>query len=54
MDTHLQTYAELVLEYERVSSELTDLKKEYEENTIIQSMNDMKTIYESQKENLIK
>lgn len=54
MDTHLQTYAELVLEYERVSSELTDLKKEYEENTIIQSMNDMKTIYESQKRKLNK
>jgi len=43
-----KTYDELFLEYERVSEELTKLKKECEENTIIQSMNDMKKMYESQ------
>lgn len=54
MDASLQTYAELLLEYERVSSELTTLKKECEENTIIQSMNDMKKVYEKQKEKIDK
>jgi hypothetical protein len=52
--SQLQTYAELVLEYERVTSELSKLKKEYEENTIIQSMNDMKTIYDGQTKKLEK
>lgn len=46
--SQIQTYAELFLEYESVSSELNKLKKEYEENTIIQSMNDMKQIYNNQ------
>jgi hypothetical protein len=54
MDSNLQTYAELVLEYERVSEELSKLKKECEENTIIQSMNDMKKVYEAQKEKIDK
>lgn len=54
MDANLQTYADLVLEYERVSSELSTLKKECEENTIIQSMNDMKTVYEKQKDKIDK
>jgi hypothetical protein len=44
----LKTYDELIIEYERVSDELTNLKKDYEENTIIQSMNDMKQIYDKQ------
>ena len=43
-----QDYTDLVLEYERVNLELIKLKKEYEENTIIQSMNDMKQIYDKQ------
>lgn len=54
MDENMQTYADLLLEYERVSSELTTLKKECEENTIIQSMNDMKKVYEKQKEKIDK
>jgi hypothetical protein len=49
-----QTYDELFLEYERVSEELTKLKKECEENTIIQSMNDMKKTYESQSKKIDK
>lgn len=54
MEPNLQTYADLVLEYERVSSELSKLKKECEENTIIQSMNDMKKVYEKQQEKIEK
>ena len=54
MDENVQTYADLLLEYERVSSELATLKKECEENTIIQSMNDMKKVYEKQKEKIDK
>lgn len=50
----IQTHAELVLEYERVSSELNKLKKEYEENTIIQSMNDMKKMYDEKTKKLNK
>ena len=50
----VQTYAELVLEYERVSSELSQLKKDYEENTVIQSMNDMKKTYDEQTKKLDK
>jgi|GWRWMinimDraft_5_1066013.scaffolds.fasta_scaffold127344_1 hypothetical protein len=46
--SRIQTYAELFLEYESISSELNKLKKDYEENTIIQSMNDMKQIYDKQ------
>jgi hypothetical protein len=41
-----QDYAELVLEYERINLELNKLKKDYEENTVIQSMNDMKHMYD--------
>lgn len=54
METSLQTYAELLLEYERVSGELNKLKKDCEENTIIQSMNDMKKVYEAQQEKIEK
>ncbi len=46
--SQIQTYAELITDYERVSAELTKLKKDYEENTIIQSMNDMKKMYDAQ------
>ncbi len=40
--------AELLVEYEVIKSELNKLKKDYEENTIIQSMNDMKEVYDKQ------
>lgn len=43
-----QTYDEVLLQYESVSFELNKLKKDYEENTIIQSMNDMKEVYDKQ------
>lgn len=52
--SQIQTYAELVLEYERVSAELIKLKKDYEENTIIQSMNDMKKMYDDQSKKIEK
>lgn len=45
---HAQTYDEVLLQYESVSFELNKLKKDYEENTIIQSMNDMKEVYDKQ------
>lgn len=50
----VQTYEELVLEHERLIEELSKLKKECEENTIIQSMNDMKKTYESQSKKIDK
>lgn len=49
-----QTYSELLSEYDKLNAELTTLKKECEENTIIQSMNDMKTVYESQRKKIEK
>ena len=52
--SQIQTYDELVLDYERVSEELSKLKKECEENTIIQSMNDMKKTYEAQSKKIDK
>ena len=48
MSENLENYSKLLIEYEKVVNELIQLKKEYEENTIIQSMNDMKTVYDSQ------
>lgn len=42
------------LEYEHLLTELTNLKKEYEENTVIQSMNDMKEMYDTQQKNIKK
>jgi hypothetical protein len=50
----VQTYEELVLECERLKEELNKLKKDCEENTIIQSMNDMKTTYEAQSKKIDK
>lgn len=41
-------------DYEHLLTELTTLKKEYEENTIIQSMNDMKEMYDIQEKNIKK
>jgi hypothetical protein len=52
--SQVQTYAELLLEYDRVNDELSKLRKECEENTIIQSMNDMKKTYESQSKKIDK
>ena len=49
-----QTYDEVLLKYESVSFELNKLKKDYEENTIIQSMNDMKEVYDKQTKKLEK
>lgn len=54
MNEPVQTYEDLLVEYERVNSELSALKKECEENTVIQSMNDMKKVYEKQKEKIDK
>lgn len=42
------------LDYEHLLTELTNLKKEYEENTVIQSMNDMKEMYDTQEKNIKK
>lgn len=50
----VQTYEELVLECERLKEELNKLKKDCEENTIIQSMNDMKKTYEAQSKKIDK
>lgn len=50
----VQTYEDLVLECERLKEELNKLKKDCEENTIIQSMNDMKTTYEAQSKKIDK
>jgi hypothetical protein len=52
--SHPAEVAKLVLEYELIKSELNKLKKEYEENTIIQSMNDMKQVYDKQSKKLEK
>ena len=52
--SQVQTYEELVLECERLKEELNKLKKDCEENTIIQSMNDMKTTYEAQSKKIDK
>jgi hypoxanthine phosphoribosyltransferase len=41
-------------DYEHLLTELTNLKKEYEENTVIQSMNDMKEMYDIQEKNIKK
>ena len=41
-----KTYEELVCENNRLRKELDDLKYEYQENTIVQSMNDMKRRYD--------
>ena len=54
MSQEEQTYDELILKYESVSFELNKLKKDYEENTIIQSMNDMKEVYDKQTKKLEK
>lgn len=43
-----ETYDELLLKYECMTIEFNNLKKDYEENTIIQSMNDMKQVYDTQ------
>lgn len=45
---------ELMLEYENVKYELNKLRKEYEENTVIQSMNDMKKMYDTQTQKMKK
>ena len=45
---------ELILEHTRLTEELSKLKKECEENTIIQSMNDMKKTYEEQSKKIDK
>jgi len=50
----IQKYDELLLDYERVTEELNKLKKDCEENTIIQSMNDMKKMYETQEKKIEK
>lgn len=52
--SRFQTQEELVLEYEKINEELSKLKKECEENTIIQSMNDMKKTYENQSKKIEK
>lgn len=41
-----QEYQDLLIEYEKLNIELVELRKEYKENTIIQSMNDMKKMYD--------
>jgi len=49
MTTEKINYDNLLKEYKNVCSELETLKTEYQENTIVQSMNDMKKIYHDQK-----
>jgi hypothetical protein len=44
-----KNYDKLLADYKKVCNELDMIKKEYQENTIIQSMNDMKKIYNEQK-----
>jgi len=44
--SQLQAYAELTVKYENLKIEMMRLKEEYQENTIIQSMNDMKVMYD--------
>lgn len=41
-----KTYEELLCDNNKLRKELDDLKHEYQENTIIQSMNDMKRRYD--------
>lgn len=41
-----KTYDALIIEYEELLSKYNDLKYDYQENTIVQSMNDMKKRYE--------
>lgn len=52
--TQTPQVAELLVKYESIKSELDNLKKEYEENTIIQSMNDMKQVYDKQSKKMEK
>jgi hypothetical protein len=52
--SQINNSGELILEYENLKYELSKLKKEYEENTIIQSMNDMKKMYDIQSQKMQK
>jgi len=47
--TNEKNYDKLLADYNKVCNELEAMKQEYQENTIIQSMNDMKKIYQDQK-----
>lgn len=47
-------YDKLLLDYEILENEHKKLQNEYSENTIIQSMNDMKDVYNSQKKKIEK
>jgi len=47
--TNDKNYDKLLADYNKVCNELEMIKQEYQENTIIQSMNDMKKIYQDQK-----
>jgi putative cell wall-binding protein len=53
-EPQIPNVAELLVEYELIKSELNKLKKDYEENTIIQSMNDMKHVYDKQSKKMEK
>jgi len=47
-------YDKLLLDYETLENEYKDLQSDYSENTIIQSMNDMKDVYNHQKKKIEK
>lgn len=46
------TYLELKKKYNKLTEEYNNLKNEYSENTIIQSMNSMKELYEEKEHEL--
>lgn len=53
MATQLEEFIKLKEQYDLLSNQYENLKKETNENTVIQSMNDMKEEYERLKDNTV-